>query len=197
MCVCVCDQQHQQQGHLTVAGSDSAILVRWFCVVRLGSMMALLTAATALRQRRRPVSCTSPSSSLINTALFAQSAHHHPHHLSSTRLCWSCSPARCSSANQQASRDHKPASLPPRATYRIGNESVPIPLLLNYITYSFNHNRQTAGIHENKPVFTPSNIKVDKHHNTSDTIRRIRPRHHLLPYLNPDWFYLSGTGSPG
>ena len=21
--------------------------------------------------------------------------------------------------------------------------------------------------------------------------------HHLLPHLNPDWFYLSGTGSPG
>ena len=162
----MCDQQHQQQQrqhHLTVAGSDSAI-VRWFCVLRLGSMMALLTAATALRQRRRPVS-TSPSSSLINTALLDQSAHH-PHRLSSTRLCWSCSPARCSSANQQASRDNKPASLLPRATYRIWNESVPIPLLLNYITYSFNHNRQTAGVHENKTVFTPSNIKVDKHHNT-------------------------------
>ena len=88
VCLCVCDQQYQQQHHLTVAGSDSAI-VRWFCVVRHGSMMALLTAATALRQRRRPVSCTSPSSSLINTALLDQSAHHHPHHLSSTRLCWS------------------------------------------------------------------------------------------------------------
>jgi len=21
--------------------------------------------------------------------------------------------------------------------------------------------------------------------------------HHLLPHLNPDWFYLSGTGLPG
>jgi len=24
----------------------------------------------------------------------------------------------------------------------------------------------------------------------------IQKRHHLLPHLNPDWFYLSGTGLP-
>ena len=34
------------------------------------------------------------------------------------------------------------------------------------ITYSFNHNCETAGVHENKTVCRPSNIKVNKHHTT-------------------------------
>jgi len=34
-------------------------------------------------------------------------------------------------------------------------------------TYSFKHNCQTAGVHENKTICRPSNIKVNKHHNTT------------------------------
>ena len=34
------------------------------------------------------------------------------------------------------------------------------------ITYSFNQNCQTAGVHENKTIFRPSSIKVNKHNRT-------------------------------
>ena len=34
--------------------------------------------------------------------------------------------------------------------------------------------------------------------NTVNYRRHCIPKpHHLLPHLNPDWFYLSGTGLPG
>jgi len=34
------------------------------------------------------------------------------------------------------------------------------------ITYSSNHNCQTAGVHQNKIICRPSNIQVNKHRNT-------------------------------
>jgi len=34
------------------------------------------------------------------------------------------------------------------------------------ITYSSNQNCQTAGVHENKTIFRPSSIKVNKHNRT-------------------------------
>jgi len=38
--------------------------------------------------------------------------------------------------------------------------------LISVITYSFNHNCQTAGVHQNKIICRPSNIQVNKHPDT-------------------------------